>query len=66
MALAFWQFLRDNEPAEAMDVLATYLEEVNKLKLSKEKSISRSTIYRALRGKNVTIKTIAKVLHSLI
>lgn len=48
-----------------MDVIATYLEEANKLKLSKEKAIPRATIYRALRGKNVTIKTIAKVLHSL-
>ena len=65
MAQAFWQCLKDNEPQEAVDVIATYLEQVNKLKLSKEKDIPRATLYRGLRRKNLTIKTVAKILHSL-
>jgi hypothetical protein len=48
MAQAFWQCLKDNEPEETVDVVATYLEQVNKLKLSKEKEIPRDTLYRGL------------------
>ena len=65
MAQAFWQCLKDNQPEAAVDVIATYLEQVNKLKLSKERQIPRATLYRGLRRKNLTIKTVAKILHNL-
>jgi len=62
---AFWECLRDNDPEGAVEMIAIYLREVNKLKHSTEKNISRSTLYRSLRRKNLTIKTVAKILHSL-
>lgn len=65
IAQAFWECLRDNDPEGAMEMIAIYLREVNKLKHSKETSISRSTLYRSLRRNNLTIKTVAKILHSL-
>ena len=65
IAQAFWECLRDNDPEGAMEMIAIYLREVNKLKYSKEQNISRSTLYRSLGRKNLTIKTVAKILHSL-
>lgn len=65
MAQAFWECLRDNDPAGAMEMIAIYVRELNKLKHSQESKLSRSTLYRSLRGKNLTIKTVAKILHSL-
>jgi DNA-binding phage protein len=65
IARAFWECLRDNDPEGAMEIIAIYVREVNKLKYSKEKNISRSTLYRSLRRKNLTIKTVARILHGL-
>ncbi len=64
IAQAFWDCLRDNDPEGAMEMIAIYLREINKLKLSQEHNISRSSLYRTLRRKNLTIKTVAKILHS--
>lgn len=65
VAQAFWECLKENDPEGAMEMVAIYVREVNKLKHSKEKNISRSTLYRSLRRKNLTIKSAAKILHSL-
>ncbi len=65
IAQAFWECLRNNDPEGAVEMIAIYLREANKLKFSKETNTSRSTIYRSLHRKNLTIKTVAKVLHSL-
>lgn len=65
IAQAFWECLKDNDPEGAMEMIAIYFREINKLKYSKEKNIARSTLYRSLRRKNLTIKTVAKILHSL-
>ena len=62
-AQAFWQCLKDNEPEEAIDVIATYLEQINRVKRPQEKQILGSTLFRG--RKNLTIKTLAKILHDL-
>ncbi len=63
VAQAFWECLRNNDPEGAADIIAMHLQAMNKLKISKEEEIPRSTIYHSLRNKNPTLKTVAKLIH---
>jgi predicted transcriptional regulator len=46
-----------------MEVISTYLEAVNKVKVAEENKLPRATMYKALKGKNPTIKTLAKLVN---
>lgn len=63
IAQTFWDCLLNNDPQGALEVLAIHLNAINKLHLARSADISRSTIYHTLKGKNPTIKTIAKLVH---
>lgn len=63
VAQAFWECLRNNDPEGAAEIIAIHLSSLNKIRLSKEAEIPRSTIYHSLRNKNPTLKTIAKLIH---
>lgn len=66
VAQAIWDCLRNNEPEEIVDIIKGHLLAVNKLQACKEGDLARSTLYHALKGKNPTLKTLAKVISSCI
>jgi DNA-binding phage protein len=63
IAKAFWECLKNNDPESAAEVIAIHINALNKLKLSKDEEIPRSTIYHILKNKNPTLKTVAKLIH---
>lgn len=60
---AIIECLENNDPEGVMEVIAIYLEAVNKSKLSQKGKIHRQTIYSALKHRNPTIKTLSKIVH---
>lgn len=63
-ALAMLECLQNNDPDGAMEMISIYLEALNKAKLQKETDLPKSTMYSALKHKNPTIKTLAKIMYS--
>jgi DNA-binding phage protein len=66
IAQAFWQCLKENDPEGAMEVISAHLNALNKVHFAKEAQIPRSTLYHSLKGKNPTIRTVAKLVHSSV
>jgi DNA-binding phage protein len=63
IAQAFWECLKDNDPEGTMEVISTHLVALNKVHLAKAAHMPRSTLYHSLKGKNPTIRTVAKLIH---
>jgi DNA-binding phage protein len=63
IAQAVWECLKNNDPEGVVEIIETHLEVVNKVKTTQKNELSRSTMYHALRGKNPTIKTLAKMIN---
>lgn len=61
---AIVECLENNDPEGVMEVIAIYLEAVNKTKLTQTNELHRQTVYSALKHKNPTVKTLAKIMHS--
>lgn len=61
---AIMECLIENDPQGAMEAIETHLEAMNKSKFLKEAGVPRSTMYKMLKMKNPTIKTLAKVLYA--
>lgn len=61
---AILECLENNDPEGVMEVIAIYLEAVNKTKLSQSNELHRQTVYSALKHRNPTVKTLAKLMHS--
>lgn len=59
---AIMECLLNNDPEGIVELLYIYLEEHNKVEFLKKAHVSRSTAYQALRHKNPTIKTLAKIV----
>lgn len=55
--------LLKNDPNGVMEMIDIYLKTVNKSKMSKKNKLHRSTLYSALKHKNPTIKTLAKIMY---
>jgi DNA-binding phage protein len=60
---AIVECLENNDPEGVMEVIAIHLEAVNKSKLSKSNKLHRQTLYSALKHRNPTIKTLAKIMY---
>ena len=60
---AIFDCLKNNDPEGLMEVISTYLEAVNKVKAAEEHKLPRATMYKALKGKNPTIRTLAKLVN---
>lgn len=56
--------LKTNDPEGVMEVISTYLRVLNKVQMSQNADIPRSTIYHSLKAKNPTIRTLAKLVHA--
>lgn len=61
---AIVECLNNNDPEGVIEVIGTYLEVLNKVKSSERAGLSRSTLYHSLKGKNPTLKTLAKLMHA--
>jgi DNA-binding phage protein len=62
---AIWECLRGNDPEGVIEIINAHLEAVNKAELAKKARMPRSTLYHSLKGKNPTVKTLAKLIHSV-
>lgn len=63
---ALWECLRDNDPEGVIEVIDAHLRAVNKMQQAKKAEIARSTMYHSLKGKNPTIRTLAKLIHAAV
>lgn len=63
-ALAILECLQNNDPEGVMEIIGIYLDALNKSKLRAETKLSKSTMYSALKHRNPTIKTLAKIMYS--
>ena len=66
IAQAIWECLRDNDPEGVIEVLEAHLEARNKSKISRDHNIPRITYYHALKNKNPTLSTLAKIVHATV
>lgn len=62
-ALAILECLQNNDPEGVMEMIAIYLDAVNKTRLRKKTKLPKSTMYSALKHRNPTVKTLAKIMH---
>src|SRR5262245_2475206 len=60
---AIWECLKNNDPQGVIEIINTHLEVVNKVKAAQATDLSRATMYHALKGKNPTIRTLAKLVN---
>lgn len=63
IAQAVWECLKKNDPEGVLEIIQIHLDVVNKVKASQEACLSRATMYNALKGKNPTLKTLAKLIN---
>lgn len=60
---AILECLENNDPEGVMEVVSIYLEAMNKTKVAEAAALHRQTIYAALKHRNPTVKTLAKIMH---
>lgn len=61
---AIWECLKEGDGEGVIEVIQIYLEAVNKTQATHEASLARSTFYHALKRKNPTVRTLAKLVHA--
>lgn len=63
IAKAMWECLKNNDTEGVLEVIEAHLEIVNKVSAAKKAELARSTMYNAIKGRNPTLKTLAKLVH---
>jgi DNA-binding phage protein len=63
IAKGVWECLKDNDYEGVLEVIQIHLRAVNKTKAAKGNNLARSSMYNAFKGKNPTLKTLAKLVH---
>lgn len=63
IAFAIWECLKNNDPEGVVEVIEAHLRARNKTKLAKMHRLPRTTLHHAFRGKNPTVKTLAKLVN---
>jgi DNA-binding phage protein len=63
-AMAVFECLLNNDPDGAMEMIEMYLEARNKSELRREVGLHKSTMYSALKHRNPTMKTLAKIMYA--
>jgi DNA-binding phage protein len=61
--LAILECLQNNDPEGVMEMISIYLDALDKAQLRKKNKLPKSTMYSALKHRNPTIKTLAKIMH---
>lgn len=62
---AIMQCLIENDPEGVMEIIESHLYALNKSRFLRAANVPRSTMYQLLKRKNPTIKTLAKIVHSI-
>ena len=62
---AIMECLMENDPEGVVEVISIYLRALNKEKFRQKAEIGKSTYYYLMKSKNPTIKTLAKIVHSM-
>ena len=65
IAIAVWDCLKNNDPEGVIEIIQAHLAVVNKQERIKEAHLPRSTLYNTFKGKNPTIRTLAKMVHCI-
>jgi probable addiction module antidote protein len=63
IAKAIWECLKNNEPEGIIELIEAHLRAKNKTELAKKHSLPRTTLHHAFKGKNPTVKTLAKLVN---
>lgn len=63
IAKAVWECLKNNDAEGILEIIEAHLEIINKVNAAHKTALARSTMYNALKGKNPTIKTLAKLVN---
>lgn len=63
---AIWECLKEGDSEGVIEVIQIHLDAVNKTRMAEEAKLSKTTLYHALRSKNPTIKTLAKLIHACV
>lgn len=63
-AAAVFECLINNDSEGAMEMIILYLEALNKTKMRKTINLHKSTMYSALKHRNPTLKTLAKIMYA--
>lgn len=63
IAQAVWECLKNNDPEGVVEIIQSHLRVVNKSKAAHDTDLPRSSMYNALKGRNPTIKTLAKLVN---
>lgn len=63
---AIWECLKNDDPEGVIEMIQIHLDALNKTKVAQEANLSKTTLYHALRNKNPTIKTLAKMVHASV
>jgi DNA-binding phage protein len=63
IAKSIWECLKNNDPEGIVEIIETHFELVNKHKASQKNNIPRSTLYNAFKGRNPTLKTLARLIN---
>ena len=61
---AILECLSNNDPEGVMEIIEIYLDTLNKTQTSKKARLARSTMYHSLKGRNPTVKTLAKLVYA--
>jgi DNA-binding phage protein len=64
ISLAVFECLLNNDPEGAMEMIEIYLEAMNKATMRRKTRLPKSTMYSALKHRNPTIKTLAKIMYA--
>ena len=63
IARAVWDCLKSNDTEALVEIIEAHLRAKNKSALAKKNNLSRTTLHHAFKGKNPTIKTLAKMIN---
>lgn len=63
IAQAVWECLKNNDPEGVVEIIEAHLRVVNKSKAAHETHLPRSSMYNAIKSKNPTVKTLAKLVN---
>ncbi len=62
IARAIWFCLKNNDPEGVVEIIDAHNYAKNRTAAAKANDLPRTTLYHALKGKNPTIKTLAKMV----
>ncbi|MFN4174186.1 MAG: DNA-binding protein, partial [Parachlamydiaceae bacterium] len=63
---AIWECLKNNDPEGVVEMIQIYLNAKNKAQVAEHSHLARSTMYNALKGRNPTVKTLAKLINCCV